>query len=192
RRDDTAPELPIVAAANGTEGPVLKNSQQRSLQSGLQLADFVQEERAFSDFFEKAHMSLSRTRKGTSLMPEKLALQQFMRDRPAIDGNEAQTLAAGDPVKIARAQLLSSSSLACDQDGQLSIGNTGNLLGDLLGRGRDGEPLGIRVRCRNAGQALSNALNEVVGVVWLGQVVVRASLHQPHGLVDLAEGGCKH
>jgi hypothetical protein len=73
-------------------------------------------------------------RKSAPNMAEHLALEQFRRDRGAIDGNERARTAPSVAMDGAGNDLLSGSRLAGDEHGGIAIGDAANRLGDRAHR----------------------------------------------------------
>ena len=63
---------------------LLQDSQKRHLRLGIQLPNFVEEDRASFRQFKAAETSLQSSRKGSLLMPEQLRGDQVAGDRRAI------------------------------------------------------------------------------------------------------------
>src|SRR5690606_15366413 len=68
---------------------------------------------------------------GTARVAEKLALQQALRNRPAIDGHEGPSASVAAPVDLLREHLLAGARLPLDEDGDVRLRDLLDLPVDL-------------------------------------------------------------
>src|SRR5262249_25383479 len=78
----------FLAPTQPLDAPLLQEAQQLCLQGERQVADLVEEQRALVRDFDLAWRLLGCASERALFIPEQLALEQILRDRRAIDGNE--------------------------------------------------------------------------------------------------------
>ena len=104
--------------ADAFEIALLQHPQQLALQFERNFADLVEKQRAAVGEFEPADAVAHRAGEGAADMAEELALEQFARDRRAIDPDQRPVAAAARLVDGARDQFLAGAGFACDHDGR--------------------------------------------------------------------------
>src|SRR4051812_14492749 len=114
RGDDADVDRAGALLADAFEIAFLQYAQQLALQFERDLADFVEEQRAAIGELEPADAVARRAGEGAADMAEELALEQFARDRGAIDADQRPVAAVGILVDGARDQLLAGAGLAGD------------------------------------------------------------------------------
>src|SRR5262245_1499168 len=122
-RDHAHVHLDRVRGADRLEGAVLEHAQQLHLQVGAHVADLVQEERPTVREREAALAVTHGVREGTADVPEQLRLEELLRDRPAVDGDEHALRTAAAPVQGPRHHLLAGAALARDEHGAVGVGH---------------------------------------------------------------------
>ena len=95
----------------------LNHAKELHLHRGRDLADFVQEERPSRSGFEDAETILHGPGKGAARVPEEFALEERVRKRAAVDGDEGSARARRGLVQPPRETLLADAALARNQDG---------------------------------------------------------------------------
>ena len=203
RRDHARLELERLDAADPVELALLQHAQQLGLQLDRQVADFVEEDRAGVGHLEFAGAPLGRAGERAALVPEQLALEQAMRNRGAVDGDERRAPSRRFEMNRARDQLLAGAALAAEQDGRVVGDHAPDQLINFLHRGAAADYLAadqlaidlvlqaIQVRGLRAdfNRALDGGRDQVEIGERLGQVVVRAALHRLDRVVHRAGGG---
>jgi hypothetical protein len=111
--------LQALAPADPLEEVVLKKAQELDLQVHRQFADFVEEQRAAGGQFHPALARAKRVGERAALVAEQLALDQVLRNRPAIDRNERPLAPPTRLVDRVRDQLLAGAVLAENQHGRV-------------------------------------------------------------------------
>ena len=97
--------------ADALEIALLQHAQQLALQLERDFADLVEEQRAAIGELEPADAVAHRAGEGAADMAEELALEQFARDRRAVDADQRPVAAAAGLVDGARDQLLAGAGL---------------------------------------------------------------------------------
>ncbi len=169
--------------------------------SKRQVADLVEEECAAGRQLELAELLLVRAGEGATFVSEQRALDEFVRYRGQIDGDERRLAAARLAMEQAREELLARSAftenqhrgrefgdllheidnvadLAARADQELALA----LLGDL-GAERDDLPVQILPFAR-----VPHERPQLVVVEVLRDVVIGAVFHRLHGRLDLVDG----
>src|SRR5881628_3321334 len=80
RGDDADIDGNRFRSANTLKGLLLEHAQEFHLRVGRQVADFIEEERAFVGLLKAADAPLVRTREGTAFVAEQFAFEQILRD----------------------------------------------------------------------------------------------------------------
>src|SRR5262249_12934714 len=96
---------------------LLDDAQELRLHVGADLADLVEEERAPVRALEAARARCDGAGERALLVPEELALDDALRERPHVDGDERPANAIAPEVEEARDELLARPALALDEDG---------------------------------------------------------------------------
>ncbi len=131
--------------ADPAETPRVQQRQDLGLHHRIQLADFVQEDRAAICRLDQPLLPADRASERTTLMAKQLGLEQLGRNRRAIDVDELAPSPVGLRVEHARHQALPRSGLAIDQHGaSLAAPNAG----DQFTQGDDGGVLPNELRAR--------------------------------------------
>src|SRR5580698_4089877 len=81
-------DLFILMATNGGEGQRFQHAQKFGLETKLEVADFIDEERATIGLLEPAHAAIGGAGEGSFDMPEKLGFDESGGNRGAIDRHE--------------------------------------------------------------------------------------------------------
>ncbi len=181
------------------EPSVLENPKELHLGGRAHLRDLVEEERPAVGELEAAGPASRGAGERALLVPEDLALEQGLRDRRAVHGDERSATAPGVVVDRARHQLLARSALTEHEDRRVGRCDLLDLAGDLLHRRRacDQAPEGAAVaELAPEPVDLAGALGpverplqenlEAGGVERLGEVVEGAFLHRLDGALDRA------
>src|SRR5262245_3485952 len=186
RRHDPDVDVDGLATTNARELALLDDAQELCLQPERHVRDLVEEEGAAGGRFELADAALDRSREGAPLVAEELALQELVRDRRTVEGDERPP-PFGILMDGPRHELLSGARLALDQHGGVGGSGPADELVHLLhgGRASDHELRAFHERTAQplevAGEAaqVERALDQqcdVIEVEGLGQVVVSAAL----------------
>src|SRR5207237_6575542 len=88
RRNHAGSQLEDFGATDAAEFALLEHPKKLGLQFERQVADLVEEQSAALRQLEPASASLGRAGEGASLVPEKFALEQSVRDCRAVDRYE--------------------------------------------------------------------------------------------------------
>ena len=121
--------------ADALELPLLQHAQQLALQLERDLADLVEKQRAAVGQFEPADAVAQRAGEGALDVAEELALEQFARDRRAVDPDQRPVAAAARLVDGARDQFLAGAGFAGDQHAGVGRRHQFDLPQRLLDRG---------------------------------------------------------
>src|ERR1019366_1987161 len=87
-RQDAGVALNLLPASYALEALLMEKAQELHLDRGRQLTDLVQEERASGGGFDVPLALGVSTREGALFVAEQFALEQVLRDRVAVDGDE--------------------------------------------------------------------------------------------------------
>ena len=101
--DDAHVDADFFCRADRQERVAFQNPQQFRLAFERQLADFVEKQRAQVGLLEKAHVVAIGAGERTGFVAEELALDQFSRDRGAVDARPSGDRRAGWQRWMARA-----------------------------------------------------------------------------------------
>jgi hypothetical protein len=189
----------IRTSAHAVERPLLQHPQQLALCGRRQLADLVQEHGPAFGELELAQAPPRRAREGPTLVAEKLALEQGVRDRGAVDRDEWPLPPRGEHVDGAGEELLARSALSLEKNRRVGRGHALRLGANGLERGRladdrrhlPGLRLGKQQRLALTGAPLDGALDhqaQQVRVHGLGDEILGSAFHRVHGRFDRAEG----
>ena len=102
--------------------------------AGEDLADFVQQDRAGVRQFEAPFPLGDRAGERALFVPEKLALDEVLRNGGAIDADERRLRAGAFAVNRPRDQFLAGAALALDEDRRLRAGHLADQVPQLLHR----------------------------------------------------------
>ncbi len=119
-------------AAHAFELSFLQQPQQLRLRGGGHVADFVHEDGAAVGLLELADAAAVGAGERPALVAEKLALQERLGDRRAVDGQERGPAAAAVLVNGPGNHLLARAALAQDQHGDVLRGDSADGLVELL------------------------------------------------------------
>ena len=106
RGDDARVGAQHTRPAEPLELPLLQHAQEFRLHRQAHLADFVEEQRAAAGLLELTGLALRRARKRAALVPEQLRLEQLLRQRRAVEGDERAVPARRGAVHKARGDFL--------------------------------------------------------------------------------------
>src|SRR5690606_23567563 len=126
-----------LVAADALEAPLLQHVQELDLRTERDLGDLVEEQGALVRLLEAPRAPPVGARERPLLVPEQLALEQRLRERRAVDGDERLAGARAQRVDGARELPLAGPALARDE-------HRGARAGDLLRQAVD--PLHHRAR----------------------------------------------
>ena len=115
-RDDAHVAADRAVTANPFEAAFLQHSEQLDLHLQRHVADFVEKQGAAFGEFEAAEARRQGTREGTLLVSEEFALEQFSRDRTAIDRHEGMPATTRQLVNVPGRHLFAGPRLAEYQD----------------------------------------------------------------------------
>jgi hypothetical protein len=121
--NDAGRQGPLFRPAKTAKLPVFDHSKELRLQLKGELGDFVEEDRPRAGYLEQAPFERSRVGEGARLVAEELALEQGLWNRGAIDRHERLGGARACRVETAGKKLLSSTSLANQQDRNAAAGS---------------------------------------------------------------------
>ena len=119
-------------AAQPLDAAFLQHAQQFALGVRVQVADFIQEERAAVGLLETADAPGLRAGERAAFVPEEFALQQRVRDGRAIDGDERLVRPVAVLVNRPRDQFLAGAGRAADEDSRGRGGHAADFLVDRL------------------------------------------------------------
>src|SRR5208282_3673052 len=112
RADDAHIDLQRLAAAEPLDDLVLEEAQQLGLHAHRNVADLVEEHRSAVGALDLPDGLLDSAGEGALLVAEELALEQGLRDRGAIDGDEGPPRTRAELMDGLRQHLLAGSALA--------------------------------------------------------------------------------
>ena len=117
RRDQTNIGAQGLVSADPLEGALFADhAQQFHLRARIDLADFIEKNRAAIRLFEPADPALVRAGKRAPFVPEKFALEQLRRERRAMNRDEFRLVPAAQIMNRLRGQFLAGAAFAFDQD----------------------------------------------------------------------------
>ncbi len=190
-------------AAHARDLALLEDAEQIGLRPQADVADLIEKDGPPLGDLEFSLLPVLRSGEGAFLVAEKLALEQRLGQRAAVDGHERVIAAGRGEVNRPRDELLAGAALSGDQDG--GVGGRDGLDGledlphggaladhDRLGSDRLVEGLlehhvlapGLGVRER-----VLDDVRDVVGIERLGDVVVGAVLERRDGRLDRGIAG---
>ena len=185
--------------------PLLDHPQQLALHGQRQVADLVEEQRAAVRRLEEALAVLGSTGEGALAVAEEFGLEQLLRDRTTVDGDERLRAARRDIVDRTRHQFLAGARLALHQHRRHAARDLLDQPAHLLHRQRlAGQPLQCRHRHRRwraraprqrglarrqptEGRRHDGA--ELPQIDRLGQVVIGAGLQRLDRVLGRSVGG---
>ena len=126
-----------LGGAHCPDALLLEHAQELHLHVERQVSDLVEVDGAALGGDEKSGASLQRARESPAHVPEELALEQRLGNRPAVNGNERLRASRAGGVHGARGELLAGAALARDED----AARRGADLGDLRAHAAHGRAL---------------------------------------------------
>ena len=142
-RDKAEVYLNVVHATHATERAFLQDPQQFGLHHQIQITDLVQKHRPSLGLFEEAQLPLVGAGECATLVAEELALEQFPRDRRAVDTNKGACSSDSIVVQDARDEFFPCAGLALKQHCSFRIQcHVANLCDQLLHRRTIGNQIG--------------------------------------------------
>jgi len=117
--------------SDGAIGPFLQEAQQLGLGRNQQRVDFIQKQRSVSGKRHQSFLVSVGVRERAARVTKHFVLEQMLRQRGTIDGDERQVAARAQMVDCSRQQLLAGSSLTQDQGRAVMLCDDGNLLDDF-------------------------------------------------------------
>ena len=183
-------------AADAVEIAVGQHAQQPRLQFLRHVADLVKEQRAALGLLETAAAHVLGAGEGAALVAEQFGLQQLLRDRRGVDGDERPTRSRAVAVQRARHQFLAGARLAGDHHRRVGLRQAADRAEHLLHRRRLAEYLRHRF-ADFAGGVLAHALvhrtadqfDRMINIEGFGQVFVGAALEGGHRAFEVGVGG---
>ena len=145
--DDPRVDQDRLGAAHGPDDFLFDHPQELHLHVERQVADFVQVDGAAIGRSEQPRTGLHRGREGPPDVPEQLALEQRLRNRPAVDRNECLRVSRAGRVDGAGDNLLACSALSRDED----VAGRRADLGDLRPHAAHGRALPQQALFRHRG-----------------------------------------
>ena len=122
----------LLAPADPLDGLLLEVPQDLHLQRQRQLPDLVEEKRPLVGRLDAPLAQDVGPREGALLVAEEFALQQRLRDGPAVDHHEGASPAPAELVNGQGDELLARAALARDQDGHVAVGHLAHGRKDFL------------------------------------------------------------
>ena len=189
-----------LGAADALEGLLLEDAQELHLRAGREVADLVEEERAFVRLLEAADAPLLRAGERTAFVAEEFALQKIFRDGGAIDGDERCLRPVAVLVEGAGDEFLAGAGLAANEHGDGLGGDAADFLAHILHGSAGADERGAGGRC--VGRQRDWLAHEAAGIggaveqadkfghlEGLLQIIVSAELGRLDGGFDGAVGG---
>ena len=106
-------------AAHALHLACFEHTQELRLKTDVELADFVQEERAAIGHFEAALLAVGRTGKGAAFVAKQNAFDEVRGDRAAVLHDEGPLCALRRAMNGARNELLAGARLAANEHGEV-------------------------------------------------------------------------
>jgi len=181
RGDQPEIDAQVLAPAEPGEGAVLHEAQQLRLDGRRDVGDFIEEKRAALRAFEMPGARCARAGEGVLFISEKLALQQRLRQRAAMQRDERRIPPRALRVDGARGQRLARAGRAGDEHRRIRGAGVGDFHEGPLHRGsradEDRERLARRRGCGWRGaEELAERLLHFVQIERLHEVGGRAEL----------------
>src|SRR5262249_27577789 len=104
-----------LAAAHATEVALLEDAQELGLRGVVHLRDLVEEQGAAVGQLEASQAAFGGAGEGSALVTEQLALDERLRDRRAVDGDERLVASVREIVDRAGHELLARAALTIDE-----------------------------------------------------------------------------
>ena len=136
RRDDAGGHPDRLLAAHALELAILQDAEQLRLRRLVQIADFVEKDRAAVGQLELAAPERRRAGERPLLMAEELALDQLGRNRGAVHFHERTRGERAFAMDVGGQQLLAGPGLSRQQHADVGSRHLGRLLHGVLERGR--------------------------------------------------------
>ena len=193
-------------AAVGTQALqalLLDHPQQLDLLGQRHALDLVEEQAAAVGVLDAPDALALRAGEGTALVAEQLALEDALRNRRAVEGDELAPGARAEVVQAARHQFLAAAGLAADQHVDRRAGQLQHLLTQLHHGRRSPQQQAVQLPlARHLGaqlavfhdqpagiQGAAHAVQQALGTERLLDEVVGAALHGLHRHVHIAVAG---
>ena len=198
--DEARVEGDLLVSADRAYRPLLENAQQLRLHPHRHLADLVEEERPPVGLQEQPLARLPRVRERPLRVAEQLALEEVLRHRRAVDGDERPLRVPAPRVDRLRDELLARPALAGDEDRRLSLRDAGDEVVHFLHRSaraehvaelllllhRRAKPLHFLAKLLVGDRALERE-RDVLHLERLRHEVVRAGADGAYGRLEAAE-----
>ena len=110
-----------LVAAEALEAPLFEHAQQLGLRDDREVADFVEEQRAFVGQLEAAGLAVVRAGERAFFVAEDFRFEQRVRQRRAVDGLEFRGLSAAQLVNHPRDELLAGAGRTENQHGNVGL-----------------------------------------------------------------------
>ena len=177
RADDAHIHRDAFVVADAPDFAFLENAQKFCLQRRRHRVDFIEENCPEVRFLEKSALVGYGPGERALLVPEQFRLEQILRQRAAIDGDERMMLAVAVEVQPTRDQLLAGAAFALDQHGAVGVGD---LVDEVVNE------LHFSARADDVFEAIPvlEFLAEV-NVLAQRRLVIERALHRHLQLVDL-------
>ena len=194
-RNDAHVGLHRLVPADAIEMAIGQHAQQARLQVERHVADFIKEQSAVLGLLEAAPARRLSARKCPAFMAEQFGLQQILRDRRRIQGNEGLRRARTVLVQRTRHELLAGTRFARDEHRHIRLRQTADGAEDFLHGRRLAEDFRRFRRARfDAGlaqalfQRAADQLDSLVDVKRFGQVFEGAALEGRDGRIEVGKG----
>ena len=190
-RDHANVDLDLLVAADPIERTIGKHTQKPRLQLGRHVADLVEEKRPALGLLEAAATLLLSSGERAAFVAEELGLEEILRHRGGVDGDERLLCTRTMAVQGARDELLPGSRLARNEDGRARLRKPADGAEDFLHGGRLAKNFRFRKRFICPGVASSllerapDEVDRLVDVERLGQILVCAALERCDGTVEV-------
>jgi len=185
--------------SEGEDFAVFDRPEHFDLQSGRGFGDFVEEDRSALCLFEKSLTGRGGSGESSLGVAEKLGLDGLRVESTDGNGQEGMILAATVGMNGSSDEFLAGPSFSGDEDGDLGLGDEGNLFEDDLHGGRGTEErffsdrsLIGRFQIINGTAGDERTSDDGGGffeVKGLGEVIERTFGDRPNGDLQIAEGG---
>ncbi len=174
-------------ATDPLEAAILHQPQQLGLGRRRQFGHLVEKQTAALGAFGMAAMAGKGAGEGAPLVAEQLAFHQLGGNRRAVDGHEGGIGARRDGMQEAGADLLADAAFAEEQHVAVDPSHPPEQGLDGSHRRRTTET--ALVARRFAADQIAHLGDQRLDGEGLGDVIDRPGAHQPHRLLDIAEGG---